>query len=147
MSETGASIEVGTRITPVRHDVDQGVIDAWAEVSGDFNPLHVEPTYAATTRFKGTIAHGHLSLAWLSGMMLAWRGPAWLRGGELAGVRFKAPVRPGRRVRCEGEVVEVVSGIGEARCEVRVVDEADGTVCAVGSALVPREDATLNQEG
>ena len=48
--------------------VDQGRIDAFAEVSGDRQFLHVDPAQAAQTKFGGTIAHGMLTLSMMSGM-------------------------------------------------------------------------------
>jgi 3-hydroxybutyryl-CoA dehydratase len=130
-------VNVGDKLPPLRRTVTQAQIDLWADVSGDRNPLHVDPGYARETPFGGTIAHGHLSLAWLGEMMLAWLGPAWLSGGELTGVRFVGPVRPGATVRTEGEVVEVLAGKRRARCDVRVVDDASGEARVVGEASVP----------
>jgi 3-hydroxybutyryl-CoA dehydratase len=125
----------GDRIPPMVRTVTQEGIDRWARLSGDHNPLHVDPAYAAETTFGGTIAHGHLSLAWLGEMMMNWRGAEWLSGGELIGVRFVGPVRPGVAVRVEGEVAEVLPGRG--RCEVRVVNDSTGELCVVGEAYVP----------
>jgi 3-hydroxybutyryl-CoA dehydratase len=130
-------VNVGDKLPPLRRSVNQEQIDLWADVSGDRNPLHVDPGYASETPFGGTIAHGHLSLAWLGEMMLAWLGPVWLSGGELAGVRFVGPVRPGATVRTEGEVVEVQAHEGRARCDIRVVDDESGEPRVVGQAVVP----------
>jgi 3-hydroxybutyryl-CoA dehydratase len=130
-------VNVGDKIAPLRRTVDQQQIDRWADVSGDRNPLHVDVDYARGTQFGGTIAHGHLSLAWLGEMLLAWCGPAWVTGGELVGVRFVGPVRPGATVRAEGEVVEIVDGGRRVRCDIRVVDDETGDLRVVGQALVP----------
>ena len=129
--------QVGEPITPVRHTVDQAMIDAWSELSGDVNPLHIDPEFAAKTKFGGTIAHGHLSLTWLCEAMLAWGGPGWLAGGALTGIRFVGPVRPGDTVRVEGEVVELDEATGGLCCEVRVVDDSNGETRVVGKATVP----------
>ncbi|KUO56333.1 MAG: hypothetical protein APF78_01835 [Sphingomonadales bacterium BRH_c3] len=76
--------------------IDQETIDRWANITGDFNPLHVQPEFAEKTRFGGTIAHGHLSLAFILGEMLKLVGPEWLHGGTLRNVCFNAPVRPAK---------------------------------------------------
>jgi len=44
-------------------------IDLFAKVSGDYNPVHVNEDYAKKTLFKGRIAHGALSQAFLSTTM------------------------------------------------------------------------------
>ena len=83
--------------------VDQDRIDRFAEVTEDRQFIHVDPEAAAKTVFRGTIAHGFLSLSLLSRMaadvMLA---PETLKMGVNYGfdrVRFLAPVRSGKRVR------------------------------------------------
>jgi acyl dehydratase len=82
---------------PVVREITQQRIDAYAAASGDRNPIHVDPAFAATAPFGGTIAHGMLVLALIGEMMHAAHGEAWRSGGRLK-VRFKAPTRPGDTV-------------------------------------------------
>jgi len=72
-------------------------IGAYADASGDHNPIHVDPEFARTTPFGGTIAHGMLVLALIGEMMRGAFGEAWSASGKLK-VRFKAPTRPGDTV-------------------------------------------------
>jgi 3-hydroxybutyryl-CoA dehydratase len=132
---SAATPRVGDQIPPVRHTADQPMIDAWSRLSGDVNPLHVDPEFAAATPFGGTIAHGHLSLTWLCEALLAWRGEEWLGGGALDRIRFVGPVKPGVEVRVEGEVTAVAAE--SATCEVRLVVDATDEVCVVGKATIP----------
>jgi 3-hydroxybutyryl-CoA dehydratase len=114
-------------------EVSQERIDAWAEVSDDANPLHVDQTYAGSTRFGGTIAHGHLLMAFTLDLMHAAAGPAWLEGGELREARFRAPVRAGTTVRCEAVPLE--SGPGApAAWRVELSDVGTGTICLAAEA-------------
>ncbi len=85
-------------------EIDQGRIDAFADVGIDHQFIHVDPARAATeTPFGGTIAHGFLTLAMLVPMgetalpELAERAMGINYGFEK--LRFLAPVRAGRRVR------------------------------------------------
>jgi acyl dehydratase len=110
----------------------QRTVDAWAELSGDHNPLHVDPDYAAGTRFGGTIAHGPHTLAYMQRAMVELLGERWLHGGKLEAVRFTAPVRPGHEYRVVAEL-EAGTGPSEMRWSVRVLT-ADDKVCAVGIA-------------
>lgn len=132
------ALQPGDRIDPIEKRVTQEVINAWAQVSGDFNPLHVDPEYAKTTRFGGTIAHGHIALGWLTEMMVRWRGVEWLKAGELRGVRFIAPIRPGYTVRASGSVEELIEedGVAKALCKLTIVNVADEQPCVGGSGLV-----------
>lgn len=87
-------------------EVTAAMIAAYAEISGDRNPVHLDEAYAAATRFGGTVAHGLLTAGFFSGILgtqLPGHGSIYL-GQEL---RFLAPVRPGDRVRCEVEAVEI----------------------------------------
>jgi 3-hydroxybutyryl-CoA dehydratase len=90
------------QVLPLSRRVTQERIQGYAEVSGDYNPLHVDEEYARTTPFGGTIAHGMLVLAYLSEMMAAAFGHDWLAGGRLK-VRFRAPARPGDTLTARAE--------------------------------------------
>ncbi|OYW80548.1 MAG: hypothetical protein B7Z26_06300, partial [Asticcacaulis sp. 32-58-5] len=46
--------------------VTDAVIAAFAEVSGDHNPIHIDEAYAAASPFKGKVAHGMLAGAYIS---------------------------------------------------------------------------------
>lgn len=54
---------VGREAVSEWHPVTQGAINKFAEATGDFNPLHVDPEFAAKTPFGGTIAHGYYALS------------------------------------------------------------------------------------
>src|SRR5579862_6194813 len=83
--------------------IDQQRIDEFAEATEDRQFIHVDPGAAAQTTFRGTIAHGFLSLSLLSRMGAeAMRIPEGVKIGVNYGfdtVRFLAPVRSGKRVR------------------------------------------------
>ncbi len=83
--------------------VDQAKIDAFAEVTGDHQFIHVDPVRAAATPFGTTIAHGFLTLSLLSVMAYdALPGIEGARMGVNYGfdkVRFMAPVKSGSRIR------------------------------------------------
>ena len=84
-------------------EVDQPAIDAFADVTGDHQFIHVDPAAAAATPFGGTVGHGFLTLSLLSQMAgHAMLVPDGLRMAVNYGfdrVRFLAPVRSGKRVR------------------------------------------------
>lgn len=110
--------------------MSQQIIDAWATLSGDHNPLHIDDEFARGTRFGGTIAHGHYSLALIEDLLLAELGPSWLDWGVLRDLRFRSPVRPGR----EYEIRLLPEGAVTLRVEVRDVADED---LAVEGVAVP----------
>ena len=81
--------------------VDQSLIDAFAEVTGDHQWIHVDPERAATGPFGATIAHGFLLLSLmpvLAAEVLEFDVPTRINYG-LGKARFPAPTPSGSRVR------------------------------------------------
>jgi acyl dehydratase len=91
--------------------VDQGLIDAFADLTEDRQFIHVDPARAALTPFKGTIAHGFLTMALLTAMANdAMPAPASGRPNLNYGfdrLRFLSAVPSGARVRGRFRVVGV----------------------------------------
>jgi 3-hydroxybutyryl-CoA dehydratase len=101
-----SQVAIGDSIPSLTKKVNQKIIDAYAEASGDYNPIHVDPDFAKDTIFKGTIAHGLLTLAYISQMMVKWAGKYYLGNSSLE-TTFLSPVRPGDEVIVKGEVSEI----------------------------------------
>ena len=83
--------------------ISQEQLNRYAQASGDRNPLHLDAEFAATTQFGGIIAHGMLTLAFISEMMLQAFGKQWLESGALK-VRFKGAAFVGDEVETWGTV-------------------------------------------
>jgi 3-hydroxybutyryl-CoA dehydratase len=99
-------------VPPVTRALAQSRIDAYADASGDHNPIHIDSAFAATTPFGGTIAHGMLVLALIGEMMHDAHGPAWVGTGKLK-VRFKAPTRPGDAATASATETKRADGVAE----------------------------------
>ena len=86
-------IAIGDTTTYTRLVTNQEV-EAFAAISGDHNPLHLDPAYAATTAFGECIAHGMLTGALISAaiaMQLPGPGSVYLSQN----IQFRAPVMLG----------------------------------------------------
>lgn len=97
--DEGRTFRTGSRVLTVAD------IEAFAEVSGDRNPLHLDPEYAAGSVFGGRVAHGVLGLAVATGLLNA----AGLTRGTLVAFLgltwdFLGPLYPDSEVRLELEV-------------------------------------------
>ena len=83
--------------------VDQARIDAFADVTEDHQFIHVDPERAKKTPFRGTVAHGFLTLSLLSrmadGVMLHPESMRMAVNYGFDKVRFMGPVKSGKRVR------------------------------------------------
>ncbi|HZA23129.1 MAG TPA: MaoC family dehydratase [Dehalococcoidia bacterium] len=91
------------RLPSVVKTITQRQLDNYARASGDHNPLHLDAQFAATTQFGGIIAHGMLTLAFISEMMLTAFGKNWLETGSLK-VRFRGAAYVGDEVETWGTV-------------------------------------------
>ncbi len=113
--------------------VTEATITAFAEVSGDKNPVHMDAEYAAATMFKGRIAHGMLSAAYISavfGMKLPGPGAIYISQT----LNFKAPVKIGDEVVTTVKVTELVAEKKRARFH---------CVCTVSDKPVVEGEAVL----
>jgi 3-hydroxybutyryl-CoA dehydratase len=131
------NIQVGQEVPGLVKKMTQEVINQWARLSKDYNPIHIDPDFARQTRFGGTIAHGHLALSYLGEMMLAWAEKAWVYSGKLEEIKFVAPVYPGKTYRLGGAVTgiaELAENKQQINCEVYVKDTAEEHDCVTGKA-------------
>lgn len=113
-------LALGMRETYRKH-VSAKDIEAFAEISGDRNPIHLSEEFAASTPFGGRIAHG-IFTAGLISAAIATRLPG--QGTIYIGqsLRFLAPVRIDDEVVTTIEIVELIARGRRAklRCECRV---------------------------
>jgi|GEM_PF-277390 acyl dehydratase len=93
----------GEPLPTLTKTVTQAQIDAYADVSNDHNPIHINPEVARSVGLDGTIAHGMLSMAFAGQALTDWLTATQGRGrlGRLR-VRFQAMVRPGDTLTCRG---------------------------------------------
>ena len=95
-----------SNLTELKRFVTQDKINAYADASGDYNPLHIDPEFAAKTELGGTVAHGMLILAYLSEFMTENFGENWINSGSLS-ARFKGAAYPGDTILVSGKVTSV----------------------------------------
>ena len=140
-------VKEGQALGPMVEHITQETINLYAEASGDFNPIHVDESFAAQTPFGGTIAHGMLSLAYASEMMTSAFGRSWVSGGKLR-ARFKDSARPGDALTISGKVdcVEQKDGVSYANCSFECRNQK-AEIIAVGEAMVKLPGACEEKHG
>ena len=97
-------MEIGEKLPELVKEITQEGINAYAEATGDFNPIHVDENFARNTPFKGTIAHGFYIFGFLSELMTRHFNKRWTNSGRID-VRFKRPVRPGDTIKVKATLV------------------------------------------
>ena len=92
--------------------IDQQRINLFAEATGDFQFIHVDPEKAAKTPFGGTIAHGFLTLSLIpkliEDILVLPQGLKMVVNYGLDSVRFIQPVKVDSQVRLKVDLAEVV---------------------------------------
>lgn len=108
-------------------------IIAFASVSGDTNPLHLDEAFAKTTRFKTRIAHGMLTASLISAVIgTALPGDTSIYVSQ--NLNFKAPVRIGDMVTA----IAVITGLDPKR---RIVTLS--TLCKTSERMVIEGEARI----
>jgi acyl dehydratase len=110
-------------------EITQAEVADYARLSGDTNPVHLDPVFAATTPFGGTIVHGYLTLSLVVPLMAEVFAVTGVGVGVNYGIdrlRFPAPVPVGSRIRVVGEVLAVEEIAGGYQIAPRVTFEIEG---------------------
>ncbi|HVP03420.1 MAG TPA: MaoC family dehydratase [Solirubrobacteraceae bacterium] len=99
----------------------QAQVDAFADLTDDHNPIHVDAEHAKATPFGTTIVHGYFTLSLLAPMLdelLRVEGASMSVNYGVDRLRFPAPVPVGARFRCAAELAEVTEIRGGAQIKV-----------------------------
>jgi 3-hydroxybutyryl-CoA dehydratase len=112
--------------------ISDDAVSAFADVSGDHTPVHLDDHFAKRTVFRGRVAHGMLLGAHISAVLgenLPGPGAIYLSQT----LEFEHPVRIPSEVKVRVEVV----GVGEHR------KTTLATICTVGDQVVARGEAVV----
>lgn len=101
-------------------------VKAFAEISGDVNPLHLDEAFASRTRAGERVVHGMVTASLISTLVgCRLPGPGCLWMGQA--LKFLKPVRVGERVEAEATVTEIIPDRQRVRMR---------TTCRVGDSAV-----------
>jgi len=115
----------------------QPVEDAFAALSGDANPLHIDPEFAKLTPFGRPIVHGMLTASMISatnGMLLQKPGGVSVEQT----LKFLRPVYPGDTITASSEVVEIFPERRRLRCRTTCVNQR-GELVIDGEAIEQKD--------
>jgi len=113
--------------------VDAADMKAFADLSGDRNPLHTDAVFAKSKGFGGPVVYGGLIVAQVSrliGMHLPGRDATWTR----LKIDFRSPLMVGQEGLLEGRVLSVSDAVRMLKLALKV--SANGTVIAKASAEI-----------
>jgi len=133
-SDNVLGIKVGDKASFSKTVTDEDV-QAFARVTGDDQPLHLDDAYAAKTRFKGRIAHGMLSAGYISAALGTKLAPGRTVVYLSQQLRFQRPVKIGETVTANLEVTAVQPDRRFVTVKTDCVNQA-GEEVVTGEALV-----------
>lgn len=116
----------------ITNTITDAVINDFAKATGDFNPIHLDQTYAEKTFFKGRVAHGALSVGYISsvlGNLLPGPGSIYLSQE----VKFLAPVRIGDTITAKVEIIDLIPDRNRVKFKTTCTNQ-EGKVIADGIA-------------
>jgi 3-hydroxybutyryl-CoA dehydratase len=126
--------QVGHKVSFEKTVTDEDVV-AFARVTGDDQPLHLDPDFGARTRFGKRIAHGMLSAGYISAALGTKLAPGWVVVYLSQQLRFRLPVAIGDTIRADIEVTAVDEEKRTLTLRTDCVNQ-DGAVVVQGEARV-----------
>jgi acyl dehydratase len=124
-------MNVGQTYTTTR-TFTQDDFNRFAALSGDDNPIHVDPEFSARTKFGKTVAHGMLLYGSICGA-LSRHLPGAVQLEQ--SLRFPSPTYVGEEITIQLKVIEVNEIAGMARIETTITRPA-GEVSCEGTMLI-----------
>ncbi|MGZ8625725.1 MAG: MaoC/PaaZ C-terminal domain-containing protein [Actinomycetota bacterium] len=117
-------VRVGDELPASSRVVTREDVKAYAEVSGDRNPLHQDDEVARAAGFPGIIAHGMFTMGHLSSCVVSWSGD----GAAIARMRvqFRSPVFMGETIVAGGRVNALDPARRTATLDLWVTLDRDG---------------------
>lgn len=111
-------------------------VEAFAQASGDNNPLHLDENYAKNTIFGERVAHGILTASHISAAVVKFLGPGWIYINQT--LQFRAPVRIGETVNTCVEVRKIIPE--KSFVELTTECSVDKTIVITGLATIRSPD-------
>ncbi len=132
-------LEIGQAHETV-HEITADDIQRFAEVSGDFNPLHMSDEYAATTMFEKRIAHGALTASYISGILgNNLPGPGAIFVG--LNMRFRRPVFIGDTVTARATVAEKIDRGNRIVLKIECIVDGKRVITGDAEVVAPSREA------
>lgn len=127
-------LEIGQSYIEI-FSLSQAQVNAFAEVTGDHNPLHIDAEYAANTVFKKPIVHGIFGISIFSkilGMKFPGEGTVYMKQE----ISFKRPMFIDVQYEAIATVKEINRERHQAIIETKISDKETGKICATGEAQI-----------
>ena len=136
LGKTINEIEIGEEASFTK-TVSEADVYNYAGVTGDFNPAHINESFAKKTMFGGRIAHGMLSAGFISTVLgTKLPGPGCIYVSQ--DLKFTAPVHFGDTITAKVKVINKNVEKNRVELETECINQKDDTVIKGKAVLMPR---------
>ena len=135
----GERLRPGTELPTVERAVTRAQVEAYAEATGDDNPLHLDDDFARAAGLPGAICHGMLEMAMVAEAVISWTGPD-MRPLELS-CRFSRPLLVGDSLRCGARIESVDSDAATLTLDLTATSGSGERVLSRARAVVATRTA------
>jgi acyl dehydratase len=122
----------------ITRTLDDATVAAFAEVSGDHHPAHLDDAYAAASRYGRRVAHGMLTASLISAALARLLGRPGAISVEQT-LRFLRPVHVGDTITARAEVVEI--GVAQRRLRCRTTCRNQRGELVISGEAIEQKDA------
>jgi len=126
-------IEIGMSAS-LRRSVREADLEAFAGITGDYNPVHMDAAFASETMFKERISHGMLTASYMSAVLgMKLPGPGAIYISQT--LNFRRPVKIGDTITATASVLELFGARNRVRFLCNCVNQA-GKAVVEGEAIM-----------
>jgi 3-hydroxybutyryl-CoA dehydratase len=122
----------------ITKSLDEAEVAAFADLSGDRHPVHLDLAYAETTRFGQRVVHGMLTASLISAALARLLGRPGAISVEQT-LRFLRPVHLGDTITARAEVIGLVAPQRRLRCRTTCRNQR-GELVITGEAIEQKDD-------
>jgi len=110
-----------------KHHISEESINTFANLVGDFNPLHIDEKFAKNTFYNGKISHGMLAASLFSSL-LGMHCPGRDNIILSLSIKFKKPVRPNSNLTVRGIIISKVESLKILTIRTSILDNLDNLI-------------------
>jgi len=113
--------------------IDEAHVDIFANLSGDFNPIHMSHAYSLSSGYSGRVVHGVL-LAGLFSRLVGMYLPGQNSIISNINLKFKSPVIVGARLTVSGKVAQISQAANAVVIQAKI--ESNSNLFVSGEVVV-----------
>lgn len=105
----------------IKIDINSDDVQRFAELSGDYSPIHVDEDFAKGKGFDGRVVHGMLIGSYIS-QFIGMRLPGRYGVLQSVDIGFRKPLIVPATISIKGEIINISQAVGQVSLKILVVD-------------------------